>query len=125
MAGVVDCDLAAIEPAPPCVSRWKTLWSIIFRLYVGTSRTIYELKNYSNYNVQCSNIDFYQVAPLCNTRPKESFPVPANMKQLNNKEKAILKRTDQRNRFFAHTVQLFGMCADENLNVREIAVSIT
>ena len=44
IAGAVDDDWASIEPGPPYVSRWNTLWSRILRLYVATSRPSYELK---------------------------------------------------------------------------------
>ena len=44
IAGNVDNDLAAIEPGPPCVSRWNKLWSRILMLYVITSTPSYELK---------------------------------------------------------------------------------
>ena len=40
------------------------------------------------------------------------------MKKLDNKEKAIVKRTVQRDAYFAHTDQLLlGMYADEYINV--------
>lgn len=75
----VDDDLAAIEPGPPCVSRWNTLWSRILRLYVATPRPSYELKRIVIVIIKFSAPMwfFYQVAPLCNTRPKECIPVPA------------------------------------------------
>ena len=38
IVGKVDDDLAAIEPGPPCVSRWSTLWSRVLRVYVATAQ---------------------------------------------------------------------------------------
>ena len=40
ITGRVEDDLAAIEPGPPCVSRW----SRICRVYVGSTRPTHELK---------------------------------------------------------------------------------
>ena len=38
IVGKVDDDLAGIEPGPPCVSRWNTLWSRVLRVYVATAQ---------------------------------------------------------------------------------------
>lgn len=68
---------------------------------------------------------FFKLHPYVTHGPKNVFQSLHYMKQLNNEEKAIVKKTVQRNVFFAHTDQLLlGMCADEDRNVRKNAVSM-
>ena len=54
ISGTVDDDLAAIEPGPPCVSRWNTLWSRICRLYAGTQKPSSQLNRVVNMIVKFS-----------------------------------------------------------------------
>ena len=127
ITGVVEDDLAAIEPGPPCVSRWNTLWSRILRLYVATSRPSHELKRIVITIIKFSApMWFYiKIHPYVTHGSRNVFQSLLYMKHLNSEEETIVKKAVQRNAYFAHTDQLLlGMCADEDMTVREKAVSM-
>ena len=125
--GTVDDDLAAIEPGPPCVSRWNTLWSRICRLYAGTQKPSSQLKRVVNMIVKFSApMWFYiKIHPLIIDGPLNTFRCLQLLKNLNAEEKRVAKKAVQRNAFFAHSDQLLlAMCADNDETIRQKAVTL-
>ena len=123
--GIVDADLAAIEPGPPCVSRWNILWSRICRLYVATRNPSMQLKRLTTIIVKFSAPMWFHIK----RRPyayQGAVNVHTNLqllKHLTRKEQELAKTVIQRNAFFAHPDQiLLAMCVDEQRAVRSKAV---
>ena len=75
ITGRVEDDLAAIEPGPPCVSRWNTLWSRICRVHVGTTRPSHELKRIVNMIIKFSSLMWFIIKcyPGVTQGPKNTF----------------------------------------------------
>ena len=104
----VDDDLAAIEPGPPCVSRWNTLWSRVLRVYVATAQPSNQLKRIAKMVVKFSVPMWFQIKRHsymtdCSHNP---FICLQLLKHLNDMEINIVKKAVQRNAFFAHPDQL-------------------
>lgn len=101
--------LAAFEL---CVSRWNSLWDRILWLYVAASRLSHKLKS--------APMWFYiKMHLLVTPGTRNVFQSLLYMKHVNNK-KTIVKKTAQRNPYFAHTDQLLlGMYTNEDVTVRE------
>lgn len=127
IAGVVEDDLAAIEPGPPCVSRWNTLWSRICRVYAGTAKPTLKLRRIVNMIVKFSAPMWFHIKchPSVTKGPLNTFKSLQLLRNLNAGEKAIAKKAVQRNSFFAHPDQLLlAMCADQDEVVRQKAVGL-
>ena len=121
----VDDDLAAIEPGPPCVSRWNTLWGRVLRVYVATAQPSNQLQRIANM-VKFSVPMWFQIKRhLCITDgPHNTFVCLQLLKHLNNTEINIVKEVVQRNAFFAHPDQLLlAMRTDRDEAVRREAVN--
>ena len=103
MAGVVSDELAALEPGPPCVSSWNTLWSRICRLYTGTPRPSSQLRRIINIIIKFSAPMWFIIKcnPLATQGPLNIFKAMKLLKHLNSEEKAVAKKALQRNAFFA------------------------
>jgi hypothetical protein len=127
ISGMVDDNLAAIEPGPPCISRWLTLWGRILRIYVATPRPNKELKRMVNMIVKFSVPMWFHIKrhPYAAAGPHNTFMGLQLMKNLNSEEKKIVKEAVQRNAYFAHPDQLIlAMCADKDETVRHKAVGM-
>jgi hypothetical protein len=94
IAGVVEDDLAAIEPGPPCVSRWNTLWSRISRVYAGTVRPNLQLRRTVNMIVKFSAPMWFQIKcnPSVIKGPLNTFKSLQLLRNLNAGEKAVAKK---------------------------------
>ena len=90
ITGRVEDDLAAIEPGPPCVSRWNTLWSRICRVYVGSTRPTHELKRIVIMIIKFSSPMWFIIKcnPGVTQGPKNTFRSMQMLKSLNATEKA-------------------------------------
>ena len=127
ITGRLEDDLAAIEPGPPCVSRWNTLWSRICRVYVGSTKPSQELKRIVNMIIKFSSPMWFIIKcnPGVTEGPKNTFRSMQMLKSLNATEKKVAKKAVQRNAFFAHSDQLLlAMCADEDEAVRHKSVGL-
>ena len=127
IAGVVSDELAAIEPGPPCVSRWNTLWSRLCRLYTGTPNPSYQLRRIIHIIIKFSAPMWFIIKcnPLATQGSVNTFKAMKLLKHLNPAEKAVAKKAVQRNAFFAHSDQLLlAMCADKDEEVRRKAVKL-
>ena len=127
ITGVVTDDLAAIEPGPPCVSRWNTLWSRILRLYIATLRPSHQLKRIVNMIIKFSAPMWFIIKcnPLATQGSLNTFKAMQLLKNLNPAEKSVAKKALQRNAFFAHSDQLLlAMCADPDEFIRRKAVKL-
>ena len=125
ICGEVPDDLAAIEPGPPCTSRWNTLWERICRLYVSTEKPSKELKRLTNIIVKLSGPMWFTIK--CNPKfidgPRNTYKTLQFLKNLTPQEKSVAKKAIQRNAYFAHPDQLLlAMCADEDIAIRQKAV---
>ena len=127
IAGVVSDELAAIEPGPPCVSRWNTLWSRLCRLYTGTPNPSYQLRRIIHIIIKFSAPMWFIIKcnPLATQGSVNTYKAMKLLKHLNPAEKAVAKKAVQRNAFFAHSDQLLlAMCADKDEEVRRKAVKL-
>ena len=118
--GTVEDDLAAIEPGPPCVSRWNTLWSRSCRVYAGTVSPTYELNRIVTVIVKLSDPMWFHIKcnPKATQGPLNTFKSLQLLRNLNPQERAVAKKAVQRNAFFAHSDQLLlAMLSDEELCV--------
>ena len=125
--GTVEDDLAAIEPGPPCVSRWNTLWSRSCRVYAGTVSPTYELNRIVTVIVKLSAPMWFHIKcnPKATQGPLNTFKSLQLLRNLNPQEKAVAKKAVQRNAFFAHSDQLLlAMLSDEDEVVRHKAVGL-
>jgi hypothetical protein len=80
----VEDDLAVIEPGPPCVSCWNTLWSRVCRVYVGSTRPSHELKRIVNMIIKFSNLMWFIIKfyPGLTQGPKNTFRSMQMLKSL-------------------------------------------
>ena len=92
IVGKVDDDLAAIEPGPPCVSRWNTLWSRVLRVYVATAQLSNQLQRIANMVVKFSVPMWFQIKRhSCITDgPHNTFVCLQLLKHLNGGAKKCL-----------------------------------
>ena len=126
IVGKVNDDLAAIEPGPPCVSRWNTLWSKVLRVYVATDKPSNQLQRIANIVVKFFVPMWIQIKrhSYMTDGPYNTFLCLQLLKNLNNTEINIVKEVVQRNAFFAHPDQLLlAMCTDKDKAVRREAVN--
>ena len=122
----VDDDLAAIEPDLPCVSRWKTLWSRVLRVYVATAQSSNQLQGITNMVVKFSVPMWFQIKrhSYMTDGPHNTFVCLQLLNHMNNTEINIAKEVVQRNTFFAHPDQLLlAMCTDKDEAVKREAVN--
>ena len=119
-------DFAAIEPGPPCVSRWNTLWSRVLRVSVATAQPSNQFQRIANMVVKFSMPMWFQIKRHSHMTdgPHNIFVCLQLLKHLNNTEINIDKEVVQRNAFFAHSDQLLlAMCIDRDETVRREAVN--
>ena len=122
----MENDLAAIEPGPPCVSRWKTLWSRVLKIYVATAQPSYQLERIASMLVKFTEPMWFQIKkhPSMVDGQHNTFVSLQFLKHLNNNEMNIVKEVVQKNAFFAHSDQLLlAMCTSKNVAIRRKAVS--
>ena len=108
IVGKVDDDLAAIEPGPPCVSWWNTLWSRVLRVYVATAQPSNQLQRIANMVVKFSAPMWFQIKRHSNMTDgsHNTFVCLQLLKHLNDMEIKIVNEAIQRNAFFAYPDQL-------------------
>ena len=127
IAGKVSADLAALEPGPPCTSRWNTTWSRICRLYVATATPSYQLLRLTHIIVTFSAPMWFHIK--CNPKAIQgslnTFKTIQLLRHLNPEEKAIAKPVINRNSYFAHPDQiLLSMITDDDKSIRNKAVKL-
>ena len=126
IVGKIKNDLAAIEPGPPSVSRWNTLWSRVLKIYVATAQPSYQLERIATMLVKFTEPMWFQIKrhPYKVDGQHKTFVTLQFLKHLNNNEMSIVKEVVQKNAFFAHSDQLLlAMCSDKNVANRRKAVS--
>ena len=122
----VDDNLAAIEPGPPCVSRWNTLWSRELRVYVATAQPSNQLQRIADMVAKFSVPMWFQIKrhSYMTDGPHHTFVCLQLLKHLSNTEINIVKEVMQRDAFFTHPDQLLlVMCTDRDEVVRREAVN--
>ena len=126
VVGKVDDNLAALEPDPPCVSRWNTLWSRVLRVHLATAQLCNQLQRIANMVVKFSVPMWFQIKrhSYMTNGPHNTFVCLQLLKHLNETKINIVKEAVQRNAFFAHQDQLlFAICTDRDETVRREAVN--
>lgn len=125
--GHVDIDLELLEIGPMFHSRWLTLACRILRYYTSTSKPSPNLCILAEFCIKVYFPTWFQIKSKHKVTDgaKNLFCLIQRITKFSNKKvREIALKVVQRNAFFAHPENiLLGMLADENEEVRRIAVN--